>query len=106
MLYGAMSQPIPDRIPGERRAGVDRRVAVLPFPLERRQQADRRTGADRRALGLATRDHVQLALDHLVRAAEDTALDDETLRRIDQVLLRLWALLEEQGTGSEHVSLV
>jgi hypothetical protein len=101
-----MSQPVPDRIPGERRAGVDRRVGVLPFPMERRQQADRRTGADRRALGLATRDHVQLALDHLVRAAEDATLDDETLRRIDQVLLRLWALLEEQGTESKHVSLV
>lgn len=101
-----MSQPIPDRIPGERRVGVDRRVAVLPFPVERRRSADRRSGTDRRALGLATRDHVQLALDHLVRAAEDTTLDDETLRRIDQVLLRLWALLEEQGVETKHVSLV
>lgn len=98
-----MSQPVPDRIPGERRAGVDRRVTVLPFPVERRRSGDRRAGTDRRALGLATRDHVQLALDHLVRAAEDASLDDETLRRIDQVLLRLWALLEEQPAESQPV---
>lgn len=95
-----MTQPLPDQLPGDRRSGVDRRVAVLPFPTERRR-ADRRTGGDRRAIGLRTFDHLQLALDHLVRAAEDSTLDDETLRRIDNVLLRLWALLEER---SEHAS--
>jgi len=49
---------------------------------------------------LETLDHLRLALDHLVRAAEDSTLDDETLRRIDNVLLRLWALLEERSQRS------
>jgi len=95
-----MTQPVPDQVPGDRRSGVDRRVAVLPFPTERRKNGDRRSGADRRAIGLATMDHLRLALDHLVRAAEDSRLDDETLRRIDNVLLRLWALLEERAQQS------
>jgi len=95
-----MAQPIPDPTPGDRRAGVDRRVAVLPFPTERRRAADRRSGGDRRDVRLETLDHLRLALDHLVRAAEDSTLDDETLRRIDNVLLRLWALLEERSQRS------
>jgi len=98
-----MSTPVADKVPGDRRGGVDRRVHVLPFATERRRGADRRSGGDRRALGLETLDHLQLALDHLVRAAEDTTLDDETLRRIDNVLLRLWALLEEQAAESPRV---
>lgn len=89
-----MTQPVPDPTPGDRRRGVDRRVSVIPFPTERRSAADRRAGMDRRAIGLNTRDHLRLALEHVVQAAEDTELDDETLRRVDNVLLRLWALLE------------
>jgi hypothetical protein len=88
-----MTQAIPDQTPGDRRTGVERRVAVLPFPTERRR-ADRRNGGDRRWANLASRDHLRVALEHVVRAAEDTELDDETLRRVDNVLLRLWALLE------------
>jgi len=91
----AMTNPIPDQTPGDRRRGVDRRVAVLPFPTERRV-TDRRSGTDRRLIGFQTLDHLRVALDHLVRAADDPALDDETLRRIDHVLLRLWTLVEEQ----------
>jgi hypothetical protein len=101
-----MSPPFIDKTPGDRRAGADRRVHVLPFTAEHRRGADRRTGGDRRALGLETLDHLQLALDHLVRAAEDATLDDETLRRIDNVLLRLWALLEEQAAESHHLPVV
>jgi len=93
-----MSQPVPDRTPGDRRSGVDRRVNVLPFPTERRRAGDRRNGADRRAPGLDSRDHLRIALEHVVQAAEDTELDDETLRRVDNVLLRLWALLETRHT--------
>lgn len=101
-----MSRPLSDQLPGDRRSGVDRRVAVLPFTAERRRRTDRRSGGDRRTVGLETLDHLQLALDHLVRAAEDTTLDDETLRRIDNVLLRLWALLEEQASESRHLPVV
>lgn len=75
---------------------MDRRLNVIPFPTERRL-AERRSGSDRRLLGFRTLDHLRVALDHLVRAADDPALDDETLRRIDHVLLRLWTLVEEQG---------
>jgi hypothetical protein len=89
-----MTQPVSDRTPGERRSGVERRVAVIPFPTERRRAADRRNGGDRRAADLDSRDHLRVALEHVVRAAEDDRLDDETLRRVDNVLLRLWALLE------------
>jgi len=99
----AMPPPFADKVPGDRRGGVDRRVHVLPFARERRRGVDRRGGGDRRTLGLETLDHLQLALDHLVRAAEDTALDDETLRRIDNILLRLWALLEEQAAESPRI---
>lgn len=101
-----MSPPLPDKPPGDRRTGEERRVAVLPFTTERRRSADRRSGVDRRAVGLETLDHLQLALDHLVRAAEDATLDDETLRRIDNVLLRLWALLEEQAADPRHLPVV
>ncbi len=101
-----MPPPFADQTPGDRRTAVDRRVHVLPFTAERRRGADRRSGGDRRALGLETLDHLQLALDHLVRAAEDATLDDETLRRIDNVLLRLWALLEEQAAESHHLPVV
>jgi len=93
-----MTQPVPDQTPGDRRSGVERRVSVIPFPTERRRAADRRTGADRRAGDLDSRDHLRVALEHVVRAAEDTELDDETLRRVDNVLLRLWALLETRQT--------
>lgn len=89
-----MTHPVPDQTPGDRRCGADRRVSVIPFPTERRRAGDRRTGTDRRAAGLDSRDHLRVALEHVVRAAEDTELDDETLRRVDNVLLRLWALLE------------
>jgi hypothetical protein len=89
-----MTQPVPDQTPGDRRSGAERRVAVLLFPTERRAVGDRRNGADRRAGDLASRDHLRLALEHVIRAAEGTELDDETLRRVDNVLLRLWALLE------------
>jgi hypothetical protein len=103
-----MPPPFADQTPGDRRTGVDRRVHVLPFTAERRRGrgGDRRSGGDRRGLGLETLDHLQLALDHLVRAAEDATLDDETLRRIDNVLLRLWALLEEQAAESHHLPVV
>jgi hypothetical protein len=101
-----MSPALPDQTPGDRRTGAERRVAVLPFSVDRRRRADRRSGVDRRALGLETLDHLQLALDHLVRAAEDSTLDDETLRRIDNILLRLWALLEEQAAESRHLPVV
>jgi hypothetical protein len=101
-----MTRPLSDQPPGDRRSGVDRRVAVLPFTAERRRRTDRRSGGDRRTVGFETLDHLQLALDHLVRAAEDTTLDDETLRRIDNVLLRLWALLEEQASESRHLPVV
>jgi len=93
-----MTQPVPDQTPGDRRSGVDRRVTVIPFPMERRRAADRRDGPDRRALSLNTRDHLRLALEHVVLAAEDVELDDESLRRVDNVLLRLWALLETRPT--------
>ena len=96
MLMLVMTQPVTDPTPGDRRSGADRRVSVLPFPTERRRAADRRTVKDRRAIGLNTRDHLRLALEHVVQAAEDAELDDETLRRVDNVLLRLWALLETQ----------
>ncbi|MDH4043227.1 MAG: hypothetical protein OEW06_02120 [Gemmatimonadota bacterium] len=89
-----MTQPVPDQTPGDRRSGADRRVSVIPFPAERRRAADRRAGRDRRAMDLNTRDHLRLALEHVVQAADDAELDDETLRRVDNVLLRLWALLE------------
>jgi hypothetical protein len=90
-----MAQPLPDQRPGERRAGQDRRIAVIPFPVERRRAADRRSGADRRGASLRTSDHLRGALAHLMSAAEDATLDDEVLRRLDNVLVRLWALLEE-----------
>jgi hypothetical protein len=90
-----MSAPIPDQVPGERRTGTDRRVAVIPFPVERRRGADRRNGADRRGGRLSTADHLRVALEHLVHAAEDTSLEDETLRRVDGALIRIWAALEE-----------
>ena len=89
-----MTQPIPDQTPGDRRSGVERRVAVLSFPTDRRQAGDRRNGGDRRGSDIDSRDHLRLALEHVIRAAEDTELDDETLRRVDNVLLRLWTLLE------------
>jgi len=92
-----MTQPVPDQTPGERRSGVERRVDVIPFPTERRRE-DRRNGGDRRAVDLDTRGHLRVALEHVVRAAEDGELDDETLRRVDNVLLRLWALLETHPT--------
>lgn len=88
-----MTQPVSDQTPGDRRSGVERRVAVLPFPTERRK-GNRRNGGDRRTPDLGSRDHLRVALEHVVRAAEDADLDDETLRRVDNVLLRLWALLE------------
>jgi hypothetical protein len=88
-----MTQPVSDQTPGDRRSGVERRVAVLPFPTERRK-GNRRNGGDRRTADLGSRDHLRVALEHVVRAAEDGDLDDETLRRVDNVLLRLWALLE------------
>jgi hypothetical protein len=91
-----MTQPVSEQTPGDRRCGVDRRVAVIPFPTERRRGGDRRNGGDRRAVELDSRGHLRLALEHVVRAAEDGDLDDETLRRVDNVLLRLWALLESQ----------
>lgn len=93
-----MTQPVPDQTPGDRRSGVDRRASVIPFPTERRHAGDRRNGGDRRAADLDSRDHLRVALEHVVRAAEDTDLDDETLRRVDNVLLRLWALLETRQT--------
>ena len=89
-----MTQPVPDQTPGDRRSGVERRVTVLPFPAERRRAGERRNGGDRRTGDLDSRDHLRVALEHVVRAAEDGDLDDETLRRVDNVLLRLWALLE------------
>lgn len=92
-----MAQPVPDQTPGDRRSGVERRVDVIPFPTERRR-GDRRNGGDRRAVDLDTRGHLRVALEHVVRAAEDSELDDETLRRVDNVLLRLWALLETRPT--------
>jgi len=93
-----MTHPIPDQTPGDRRSGVERRVDVIPFPGERRQAADRRHGGDRRAGDLDSRGHLRVALEHVVRAAEDSDLDDETLRRVDNVLMRLWALLETHPT--------
>ncbi|HEX9630817.1 MAG TPA: hypothetical protein VGA02_00020 [Gemmatimonadales bacterium] len=92
-----MTQPVPDQTPGDRRSGVERRVVVLPFPAERRRARERRNGGDRRTGDLDSRDHLRLALEHVIRAAEDGDLDDETLRRVDNVLLRLWALLETRG---------
>ena len=92
-----MTQPVPDQTPGDRRSGAERRVAVLPFPADRRRAGDRRNGGDRRTGDLDSRDHLRLALEHVIRAAEDGDLDDETLRRVDNVLLRLWALLEIRG---------
>jgi len=86
-----------EQVPGDRRSGVDRRVLVIPFPSERRVADDRRTGFDRRAADLATEEHLRVALEHLVRAAEDTSLDDETLRKVDGALVRIWAVLEGGG---------
>lgn len=92
-----MSAPHPDPVTGDRRSGLERRVDVIPFPVERRKADDRRNGMDRRGAALRTRDHLRVALEHLVRAAEDATLDDETLRKVDGALVRIWAALEEDG---------
>lgn len=94
-----MTAPQTDPAPGDRRSGADRRSNVIPFPTERRAGVDRRNGFDRRGAELPTNEHLRVALEHLVLAAEDTSLDDETLRRVDGALVRIWAVLEGGGTA-------
>jgi hypothetical protein len=91
-----MAQPVPLPDPGDRRSGTDRRVTVLPFPTERRR-GDRRNGADRRGAQLSTDTHLRVALEHLIRAAEDSSLEDVPLRLVDNAVLRIWAALEALG---------
>lgn len=95
-----MTVPVPDPGHVDRRSGTDRRVTVIPFPTERRRGMERRTGFDRRGAQLATQDHLRVALEHLVLAAEDNSLDDETLRRVDGALVRIWSVLEG-GSGEQ-----
>jgi hypothetical protein len=89
-----MTAPIQDEIVSDRRRGGERRGTVLPFAADRRRKADRRCGVDRRGASLDTRDQLRAALALLIRAAEDPALDDTTLRQVDMAMVRIWAAVE------------
>jgi hypothetical protein len=82
-----------DRRGTDRRSGPDRRVTVVPFPLERRRVADRRA-ADRRLSALTPREQLATALDLLARVAEEGDLDEPGLRVLDGAVLRVRAALE------------
>lgn len=77
----------------DRRSGAERRVAVLPFPVERRRVADRRA-ADRRVTGQSPRAQLAAALELLARVAEEGDLDDVGLRVLDGAVLRVRAALD------------
>jgi hypothetical protein len=68
-------------------------MAVLPFPVERRQVLDRRA-ADRRLSSLAPREQLAVALDLLERVAEEGGLDEPGLRVLDGAVLRVRAALD------------
>jgi hypothetical protein len=68
-------------------------MAVLPFPVERRQVLDRRA-ADRRLAGLTPREQLVAALDLLERVAEEGDLDEPGLRVLDGAVLRVRAALD------------
>jgi hypothetical protein len=77
----------------DRRSGSERRISVVPFPLERRRVADRRA-ADRRLTDLTPREQLAAALELLARVAEEGDLDEPGLRVLDGAVLRVRAALD------------
>jgi hypothetical protein len=77
----------------DRRSGAERRLSVVPFPVERRRAVDRRA-ADRRLSTLTPREQLAAALDLLARVAEEGDLDEPGLRVLDGAVLRVRAALD------------
>lgn len=83
----------------ERRGGDERRVAVLPFPGERRTGRDRRLGVDRRVADLDPRDQLHTALELLFEVVERSGLDDLALQQLDGAILRVRVALDRLESG-------
>jgi hypothetical protein len=88
-----MSRNGSERRGPDRRSGAERRISVVPFPMERRRVADRRA-ADRRLSALTPREQLATALDLLARVAEEGELDEPGLRVLDGAVLRVRAALD------------
>ncbi|MDH3495367.1 MAG: hypothetical protein OER21_01205 [Gemmatimonadota bacterium] len=87
-----------DRRRTDRRAHTERRVAVLPFPGERRGARDRRLGVDRRVADLDPRDQLHTALELLFEVVERSGLDDIALQQLDGAILRVRVALDRLET--------
>ncbi len=72
----------------DRRTSGDQRAAPVPVPTERRK-SERRAGVERRLAMQSASFQLRAALDLLARVAESSKLSDDDRRALDTAMLRL-----------------